>query len=141
MGDVTATATATVDAPPERVLAFLRDYQQRSKILTSNYTAFRVEPGPVLAFHAEAGGRGRDYRLRVVDGGADSDEGVLREADELSSFVNEWHVSAAGAGSSVTLTGTWKGADGIGGLMEGLFAPLGLRRIYAQVLANLASAL
>jgi hypothetical protein len=32
---------------------------------------------------------------------------------------------------------TWSGAGGIKGVFEGIFAPLGLRRIQGDVLANL----
>ena len=35
---------------------------------------------------------------------------------------------------------SWDGAGGIAGIFEGFFAPMGMRRIYAQVLANLADA-
>ena len=139
MGTVTARATASVDAPADKVLEFLRDYQARPRILTDNYTSFRVEGGEagskVLAFHFAAGGRERDYRLRPEES-----SGVIRERDELSSFVNTWTVTPADAGSSVTLEGSWQGAGGIGGFFEGLFAPIGLRRIYSQVLSRLGSA-
>ena len=139
MGTVRATATATIAAEPDRVLELLRDYDARPGILTANYSAFEVERDaggePVLAFHFAAGGRERDYRLKVQERGA-----TQIERDERSSFVNTWTVSPAPAGSTVTLEATWNGAGGIGGIFEGLFAPLGLRRIYREVLANLASA-
>jgi hypothetical protein len=150
MGTVTARATAALDAPPDRVLAALRDLEQRPRILTENYTNYRVEPaegGRVIAYHFAAGGRERDYRLRVEE----TPDG-LRESDELSSFVSVWRVTpAAGSGaastgaggdggSKVTLEASWQGAGGIGGIFEGLFAPMGLRRIYAQVLERLRTA-
>lgn len=141
MGQVTARASTTVQAPPEQVLERLRDYQARPAILTDNYTAFRVEAGgsgggTIFAYHFAAGGRERDYRLRVEE-----EPGVLRERDELSSFVSTWTVEPLGPGTSsrVTLEGSWNGAGGIGGIFEGLFAPLGLRRIYDQVLRRLAA--
>jgi hypothetical protein len=138
MGTVKATASTTVDAPPERVLEILRDYNARPQLLTDNYSQYRVEAGgsgagTVIGFHFAAGGRERDYRLR-----AEEEAGVLRERDELSSFVNTWRVAPQGGGTAVTLEATWDGASGIGGIFEGLFAPLGLRRIYSQVLARLA---
>jgi hypothetical protein len=138
MGTVKASASASMAAPPERVLELLRDYAVRPELLTDNYSHYRVEAGgsgvgTVVAFHFAAGGRERDYRLRVQE-----EDGVLRERDELSSFVNTWTVAAEGAGSKVTLEASWDGAGGIGGVFEGLFAPIGLRRIYAQVLARLA---
>jgi hypothetical protein len=142
MGKVVARASRQLDAPPERVLAFLRDYRDaRPRILTGNYTAFAVEQGgegdgTVIAYHFAAGGRERDYRLRVEES-----SGTLTERDELSSFVSRWSVVAAGAGSAVTLEGSWNGAGGIPGIFEGLFAPLGLRRIYGEVLDRLAAAL
>lgn len=140
MAQVTARATTTVQAPPEQVLERVRDYRARPEILTDNYTACRVEAGgsgggTIFAYHFAAGGRERDYRLR-----AEEEPGVLRERDELSSFVSTWTVEPLGPGTSsrVSLEGSWQGAGGVAGIFEGLFAPLGLRRIYAQVLANLA---
>jgi Polyketide cyclase / dehydrase and lipid transport len=141
VGRVTATASKQIAAPPERVLELLRDYRaQRPQLLTDNYTAYRVEAGgsgagTVVAYHFAAGGRDRDYRLRVEEA-----DGSLTERDELSSFVGTWTVTPDGDGSRVTLEGSWDGAGGIAGIFEGLFAPLGLRRIYAQVLERLASA-
>ena len=140
MAQVTARATTTVQAPPERVLERLRDYHVRPELLTDNYSACRVEAGgsgagTIFAYHFAAGGRERDYRLR-----AEEEPGVLRERDELSSFVSIWTVEPLGPGTSsrVSLEGSWQGAGGVAGIFEGLFAPLGLRRIYSQVLANLA---
>jgi hypothetical protein len=141
MANVTATATKTVDAAPARVLEFLRDYREsRPQILTDNYSAYRVEQGgegagTVIAYHFAAGGRERDYRLHAEDSGD-----ALRERDEFSSFVNTWRVDPEGAGSRVTVEASWQGAGGVGGVFERLFAPLGLRRIYAEVLDRLASA-
>src|SRR5947209_19791938 len=141
MATVTATATKAVDASPARVLEFLRDYREaRPQIPTENYSAYRVEQGgegngTVIAYHFAAGGRERDYRLRV-----DDSDGTLRERDEFSSFVNTWKVAPAGAGSSVTVEASWQGAGGIGGFFERIFAPLGLRRIYGEVLERLAAA-
>ena len=142
MGTVTASATRAVDAPPERVLEFLRDYRGgRARILTDNYSAYRVESGgngqgTVIGYHFAAGGRERDYRLAVEEDGAG-----LVERDQLSSFVSRWTVVAEGAGAQVTLESSWQGASGIGGMFERTFAPLGLRRIYGEVLEKLAGEL
>jgi hypothetical protein len=140
VGVVTASASSEIAAPPERVLELLRDYSARERFLTDNYSRCQVEEGgtgagTVFSYHFAAGGRERDYRLRVEES-----DGVLRERDELSSFVSEWKVAPSGAGSTVTVTASWQGAGGIPGIFEGLFAPLGLRRILGQVLANLAGA-
>jgi hypothetical protein len=56
-------------------------------------------------------------------------------------MVTNWTVAPAGAaGSSVTVKTTWTGADGVGGFFERAFAPPGLRKIQAEVLANLKKA-
>jgi hypothetical protein len=139
MATVTARASKAVNAPPERVLAFLRDYREaRPKILTDNYSAYRVEQGgegngTIVAYHFETPRRGRDYRLRVEEV-----DGMVRERDEFSSFVSEWSVSPDGLGSTVTLEGSWSGAGGIGGVFERLFAPRVLSRIYGEMLDRLA---
>jgi hypothetical protein len=139
MGRVIARASKELAAPPDRVLAVLRDYRNaRKPLLPANYTAYRVEAGgagngTVIGYHFAAGGRERDYRLRVEEA-----DGVLREKDELSSFVSTWTVTPSEAGSTVTLEGSWDGASGVSGFFEGVFAPLGLKRVYGEILGRLA---
>jgi Polyketide cyclase / dehydrase and lipid transport len=141
VGTVRASSSKPIKAAPDQVLGFLRDYRgAREQILTENYTAYRVEQGgegtgTVVAYHFAAGGRERDYRLEVQEA-----DGALYERDQLSSFVATWTVAPSADGSVVTLEATWNGAGGIGGFFEGLFAPLGLRRIFGEVLDRLAAA-
>ena len=141
MARVTASASKVLDATPERVLEFLRDYREaRPRILPDNYSAYRVEQGghgngTVIGYHFAAGGRERDYRLAVEEDG----DGLF-ERDQLSSFVSRWTVAPDGAGAQVTLESSWQGAGGIGGVFERTFAPLGLRRIYGEILDKLAAA-
>ena len=142
MSRVVARANTQVQAAPDRVVEFLRDYRDsRERILTENYTAYRVEQGgtgegTVYAYHFAAGGRERDYRLHVHES-----PGAIQESDQLSSFVTTWKVDSSPTGSEVTIESSWDGAGGIGGIFEGLFAPMGLRRIYGQVLTKLGAAL
>jgi carbon monoxide dehydrogenase subunit G len=141
MATVTARATRAVAAPPERVLEFLRDYREaRPRILTDNYSAYRVEQGgqgagTVIGYHFATGRRERDYRMSVEEDG-----GGLSERDQLSSFVSRWTVASDGGGAQVTLESSWQGAGGIGGLFERTFAPKVLQRIYGEVLDKLAAA-
>jgi hypothetical protein len=65
----------------------------------------------------------------------------LEEADQMSSFRSDWSVDPAPGGSRVTIESSWDGAGGIAGIFEGLFAPMGMRRIYGQVLAKLTDEL
>jgi hypothetical protein len=142
MSRVVARASAPVPGAPDRVVEFLRDYRDsRERILTDNYTAYRVEQGgkgegTVFAYHFTAGGRERDYRLHVHES-----PGAIQESDQLSSFVTTWQVQPSASGSQVTIESSWDGAGGIAGIFEGLFAPMGLRRIYGRVLEQLSDAL
>jgi Polyketide cyclase / dehydrase and lipid transport len=142
MARVVARASTQVEAAPDRVLAFLRDYRDgRQRILTDNYTAYRVEQGgkgegTIYAYHFTAAGRERDYRLHVHE-----HAGNLEEQDQMSSFVSTWSISPSPTGSVVTIESSWDGATGIGGFFEGVFAPRGLRRIYDRMLERLAAAL
>ena len=141
MANVTARATRAVDAPPERVLEFLRDYRQaRPRILTDNYTAYRVEQGghgagTVIGYHFNSGRRERDYRMSVEEDGSG-----LSERDQLSSFVNRWTVIPSGSGAEVAVEASWHGAGGVGGFFERTFAPKVLARIYGEMLDKLAAA-
>jgi hypothetical protein len=123
-------------------MAFLRDYRDsRQKILTDNFSAYRVEQGgkgdgTIYAYHFAAGRRERDYRLHVRE-----TAGGLEEQDQMSSFVSTWTVEPARSGSTVTIESSWEGATGVGGFFEHRFAPLGLRRIYGQMLERLTAAL
>ncbi len=142
MTELRAAATRSVDAPPERVLEFLRDYRDaRPRILTEQYRDYRVEEGgtgagTVFFYTQHSPGRSHDFRLQV-----ESAEDGLTERDVESSFVSTWTVLPTATGSSVMLEGVWEGAGGIGGFFERLFAPMSLRRTYGRVLDNLAAAL
>lgn len=140
MARVVAKDSLTLAAPPDRVLEFLRDYREaRPRILTSHWSAYRVEQGghgegTVYAYHFSAGRRERDYRMHVSE-----HAGRLEEQDQGSSFVSTWSVEPSPGGSLVTIESSWNGAGGIGGFFEARFAPRGLQRIYTQVLASLAA--
>jgi hypothetical protein len=89
----------------------------------------------VIGYHFAAGGRERDYRLSVEEDGAG-----LSERDQLSSFVSRWTVAPGEAGAQVTVEASWQGGGGIGGVFERTFAPMGLRRIYGEMLEKLSAA-
>jgi hypothetical protein len=59
------------------------------------------------------------------------------EKDANSTLVTNYTVAPAGTGSSVTVKTSWQGAGGVKGFFEKTFAPLGLRKIQAEVLENL----
>jgi hypothetical protein len=93
-----------------------------------------VGAGTVHSFRMTTVGRARDFRMRVEE----PDPGrVLTESDERSSMVTTWVVTQEGPGCRVRLETRWQGAGGVGGVLERLFAPRVLRRLYAGELERL----
>ncbi|WP_299558869.1 SRPBCC family protein [uncultured Mycolicibacterium sp.] len=139
MGQVSASATVLVDAPPEQVLEAVADYRDvRPRILTGHYRDYEVleggrGAGTVVRWKLQA----TRTRVRDVRAVVDVAGRTVIEKDTNSSMITNWTVAPAGPGSSVTVKTTWTGAGGIPGVFEAIFAPLGLRRIHQAVLANL----
>jgi hypothetical protein len=142
MGQVSASSTVLINAEPDAVLAAVADYQTtRPKILTDHYSGYQVleggqGAGTVVTWKLQATkSRSRDVKSTVDVAGRS-----VIEKDANSSMVTNWTVAPAGTGSTVTLKTAWQGAGGIGGFFEKTFAPLGLRKIQAEVLENLKKA-
>jgi len=140
MGQVSAASTILIDADPATVLDAIADYQTvRPKILSPQYSEYQVlqgghGQGTVAKWKLQA----TESRVREVQANVDVAGHTVIEKDVNSSMVINWTVAPAGpAGSSVTVRTTWNGAGGVKGFFEKTFAPLGLRRIQDEVLANL----
>ena len=139
MAQVSASSTILINAEPKAVLNAVADYREvRPRILSSNYSQYRVlkgghGQGTVAAWRLQA----TKSRSRDVEASVDVAGHTVIEKDANSSLVTNWTVAPAGPGSSVTVKTTWNGAGGIKGFFEKTFAPLGLRKIQAQVLENL----
>lgn len=84
---------------------------------------------------------GAQSRVRDVQVNVDVAGHTVIEKDMNSSMVTNWTVAPAGPGSSVTVKTTWTGAGGVKGFFEKTFAPLGLKKIQAEVLSNLKTEL
>jgi hypothetical protein len=140
MGQVSASSTILIDAERAAVLEAVADYRVvRPRILSPQYSEYQVLEGgegrgTVASWKLQA----TKSRSRVVRAAIDVAGHTVIEKDANSSLVTNWTVAPAGAaGSSVTVKTTWTGATGIGGFFEKIFAPLGLRKIQGEVLANL----
>ena len=139
MGHVSAASTILINADPTAVLSAVGDYQTvRPKILSSHYRDYQVleggqGQGTVASWKLQA----TKSRVRDVRANVDVAGHAVIEKDANSTMITNWTVAPAGPGSSVTVTTTWTGAGGVKGFFEKTFAPLGLRRIQAEVLANL----
>lgn len=139
MGQVSAASTVLINANPEAVLTAVADYKNvRPKILSSHYRDYQVlqggqGQGTVAKWKLQA----TKSRVRDVQASVDVAGHAVIEKDANSSMVTNWTVAPAGPGSSVTIKTTWTGAGGVKGFFEKTFAPLGLKKIQAEVLANL----
>jgi len=140
MGMVEVTAERTIEAPAEAVYGYLADLRDHHpRFLPPAFSDFEVESGGVGAgtvtrFKVTAGGRTREYRMQV----AEPEPGrVMTESDTNSSLVTTFTVVPTGASSRVSISTTWQGAGGIGGLFEKMFAPKVMRGIYLDELERL----
>lgn len=133
-----------MDAPAGDVYRYISDMREHHPhFLPPAFSDFQVESGGVGAgtvtrFKVTAGGRSRDYRVRV----AEPEPGrVLTETDTNSSMVTTFTVTQQDGGqagrSQVRISSTWQGAGGIGGFFERMFAPRALRGIYEDELQRL----
>jgi carbon monoxide dehydrogenase subunit G len=134
------SAEGAVDAPADAVYRFIADMSKHHPhFLPPAFSDFRVESGGVgtgtiTRFKVTAGGRTLEYRTKI----AEPEPGrILTESDTNSTTVTTFTVSARGDASLVQISTTWRGAAGIGGLLERLFAPRVMRAIYADELRRL----
>lgn len=139
MALVSSSSTVLIDADPATVLDAIADYRTvRPAILSEHYRDYRVITGgqgrgTVAAWTLQA----TKSRVRHVHADIDVAGHTVIEKDANSSLLTNWTVAPAGPGCSVTVKTTWSGAAGVKGFFERVFAPLGLRRIQDEVLANL----
>ncbi|WP_186627235.1 SRPBCC family protein [Rhodococcus sp. BP22] len=139
MAQVSARSSITIAQAPDKILAALADYETvRPRILPEQYLDYVVVEGgqgdgTVAKWTLQATSkRSRNVLATVTVAGS-----KITERDANSTMVTTWTVEPSGTGSQVTTTTEWKGAGGIGGFFEKTFAPLGLKKIQAQTLANL----
>ena len=139
MGQVELDSTILINAEPAATLAAVADYQTvRPKILSPQYSDYQVlqggqGAGTVAKWKLQA----TKSRVRDVQVDVDVAGHTVIEKDANSTMVINWTVAPACSGPSVTLKTTWTGAGGAKGFFEKTFAPLGLKRIQGEVLANL----
>ncbi|MFT4128017.1 MAG: SRPBCC family protein [Gordonia sp. (in: high G+C Gram-positive bacteria)] len=140
MGQITAATSIDIAANPDVVIGVLADYTEaRPALVPEQYRDYRVisggnGDGTVVAWILQATSK----RQRNVEATVQVTSTTVTETDANSSMVTTYEVTPAAAGSTVTSTTTWNSAaSGIGGFFEKTFAPKGLGRIQAALLANL----
>lgn len=142
MPQITATASAVIDAPAVRVYDILADYRHgHPRILPPQFSDFVVESGgvgtgTVIRFKMTMAGATRSFRAAV----SEPEPGrVLVESGLESGEVTTFVVDPVDGGSrcNVIIRTEWT-APGLGGWLQRLVGPRMLRRVYAQELQNLA---
>lgn len=139
VGQVSASSSVQINAAPEQVLAAVADYDTvRPAVLTSHYRDYQVVSGgqgegTVVQWILQA----TESRSRNVKATVTATPATVTETDSNSSLVTTWTASPAGEGTELTTRTEWTGAGGVKGIFEGIFAPLGLKKIQAGVLENL----
>ncbi|GCE48771.1 uncharacterized protein YndB with AHSA1/START domain [Thermosporothrix hazakensis] len=139
MSQIIVSSERVYNARPEDIYEVLTDYKtKRPLILPPNYEDYKVVEGgkgegTVVDYRFHAAQRERSYHIsvnEVVKGK------VLQEKDANSSFVTTWTLTPEGEGAQtrVSVASEWQGGEGVGGFFERTFAPLGLRRVYGQML-------
>jgi uncharacterized protein YndB with AHSA1/START domain len=139
MAKVEASAERVIEAPADEVYSYLADMHAHQRFLPPAYSDFQIEEGgvgegTVTRFKITAGGRVRDYRMRVTE---PTPGRTLVETDTGSSLVTTFTVEPRDAKSLVRIATNWDGAAGIGGFFERAFAPRALNRLYLDELARL----
>ncbi|ATL71425.1 SRPBCC family protein [Nocardia terpenica] len=139
MGQVSASSSIVVPADPQRALEAIADYESvRPRILTAHYRDYKVlEGGKGMGTVAEWTLQATQKRSRNVHAVVSVSDSMVTERDSNSTLVTTWTVTPSGGGALVTVRTSWKGAGGVPGFFEGIFAPLGLKKIQAEVLENL----
>jgi uncharacterized membrane protein len=140
MAKIVVSAERAIDAPADAVYRYVADMRDHHPhFLPPAFSDFQVESGGVGAgtvtrFKVTAGGRTREYRMRVDE----PEPGrVLTESDTGSSLVTTTTVSPRDGASLVQISTAWDGAGGIGGVFERMFAPRVMQAIYADGLERL----
>lgn len=140
MAKIVVSAERTVEAPADAVYRYVSDMREHHPhYLPPAFSDFQVESGgtgagTVTRFKVTAGGRTREYRMRVDE----PEPGrVLTESDTGSSLVTTTTVSPQDGASLVQISTSWDGAGGIGGFFEKMFAPRAMRAIYTDELERL----
>ncbi|KZS84336.1 polyketide cyclase [Mycobacterium persicum] len=139
MAQVSAASTILINAEPAAAFDAVADYRHvRPKILSPQYSEYQVlEGGQGQGTVAKWRLQATKSRVRNVQVNVDVAGHTVIEKDANSSMITNWTVAPAGPGCSVTVKTSWNGAGGVKGFFEKTFAPLGLKRIQGEVLANL----
>ncbi len=144
MSHIHVKAEQIINAKPEVVYETLSDYRwKRPQILTPNFLDYTVGKGgqgagTEIHYRLLAARRERSYSMQVEEPLKGL---IITERDRNSSLVTVWTLTPGEDGqlTKVQVNSEWEGGTGVGGFFERTFAPLGLSKIYREILSNLAT--
>ena len=140
MTTLSTAANSHIDAPADVVLEILRDFDgHHRRILPPAFSDFEVVhggegDGTMTRFKFTLGGRTSETRTLATE----TEPGVIREQVLDREMVTEFRVVAEGTGSRLSISTVWTPMGGVNGLLERLFAPAMLRKVYVEELALVA---
>ena len=142
MSRVYARSEKVVNASPDSIYEVLSDYKGKHRqILPPNFQEYSVEKGgkgsgTIVNYRLHAARRERPYRISIDEPVKGQ---VITERDTNSSLVTTWILAPINDGQQtrVSVATEWEGSKGFGGFFEKIFAPLGLRSIYKNMLSLL----
>jgi hypothetical protein len=143
MSHIHVATELTINAQPKTVYEILSDYKtKRPLMLTPNFLDYIVAQGGKGAgtevhYRLHAAGRERPYHLRID---VPMEGRIITERDRNSSLVTTWTLDPVNDGqrTKVSVDSEWEGGEGVGGFFERTFAPMGLTRIYDDMLYRLS---
>jgi uncharacterized protein YndB with AHSA1/START domain len=140
MAQLTVSEEVTIGAPVDRVYTYIADMRQHHHhFLPPNFSDFTVEEGgygegTVFRARVTMAGRSRELRMRVAE---PKPGRVITESSLLAPMVTAWTITPQGKHCRVHLETTWESASGLEGVLERLFTPGMMRRLYRDELARL----
>ena len=141
MTTLTAAAERTIPTAADTLFGYVADFERHHPhILPPAFRDFRVESGgvglgTVTSSRFTLGGRTQSIRTRVtrIEPGRLIEEEVLDQPMTTTFAFDPTDAAAA----SVRIETTWQARPGFAGILERLFAPRLLAKVYADELARL----
>lgn len=141
MSSIQVSANSVVSAPLDRVYRILSDFEHHhANILPPAFSDLRVEAGgtgagTVVSFRMRLGGKTSQFRQRVSEPqpGRVMTETDLKTGAETSFVL----VPEADDRTRVAIKTSFPRSKGIAGLLEQLFAPRMIKKLYLEELSRL----
>ncbi len=140
MAEIRIFQEGLVEASQHDVYRFIADYaQHHHKFLPPEFSEYKVEhggfgAGTEITFRFTAGGQSRIFHGAVDEPQPGT---VIREAYSEPPMETTFHLVPQGESCRVRIESRWETA-GVRGMVERIFAPRMLRRIYVDELDRLA---